>query len=325
MRNDSGLNSMRRIAAIAVLLLMSCLRDPSSAAILLDRVVAVIDRDVITWSELYRAVSFEYETQTRGMPQERKKEFLEARQVPFLDRLIVMRLILAKAREAGIAVSDAEVNAAIRDIRTQYNLSEEQFKEALNREGFVYDDYVQRIRDQILMSKVVNSEVRSKIVVTDDELDKFIAENPDLAMPDMIVQLAEIHFRNPRNDEERQQIEAFLDRIKTGGSGGLLAAGHDIEGSPLVVYAGETDMMPSVDLRKDFLTTIRDTDVGKISDPIRADDGIFIFEVLKKELLVSNEEIRDNIRKTLMESRTEKRYEEWIRTLKQGAFIEVKL
>lgn len=316
------------MGAISIALLLSVLAGRSFAGIMLDRVVAVIDRDVITWSELYRAVRFEYEAQTRGMPQEQRNEFLKARQAGFLDRLIVMRLILAEGRELGVTVSDSEVNAAISDIRSQYRLSEEQFREALSREGFVYDDYVQRIREQILMSKVVNTEVRSKVVVTDEEVDEFMAENPDIATPDMRVQLAEVHFRKPHNDEESQQVEEYLDRIskaETEPGRGLLEIGREFAGSPLLVYAGETDLMQSVDLRSDFVSAIRKTDVGKITDPIRADDGIFVFEVLKKELLVSLDDIRDNIRKRLMDSKGEQKYEEWIRKLKQGAFIEVKL
>lgn len=328
MGNESPTLSASRSAGLILALLLTFSACHSFAAILLDRVVAVINRDVITWSELYRAVRFEYEAQTRGMSEEQKKEFIEARQAAFLDRLIVMRLILAKAKESGISVSDAEINSAIGDIRSQYNLSPEEFKEALSREGFVYEDYVERIKEQILMSKVVNLDVKSKVVVTDEELDEYMNEHPEFATPDMLVQLIEIHFRNPQNDEERKQLEEFLDLIDSGGKGhqgDLLQVSHAFEGSPLLVYAGQTDIMRSVDLREDFVHAIWKTEVGKISAPVRADDGIFVFQVLKKELLVSREAMMDNLRKKLTDTKTEKRYEEWIKKLKQGAFIEVKI
>jgi peptidyl-prolyl cis-trans isomerase SurA len=170
------------------------------ASILLDKVVAVVDREVITWSELYKAMSFEYESSVRGLNPEEKKRYLETVQVDFLDKLITMRLQLEEAKKAGFSVNDSEAKAAIDDIRSQYKLSEDQFREALKKEGFNYDDYFQRITNQILINKVVYNEVRSKIVISDEEVAAYIKEHGEELPMGLTFKLSEIQFKkkNPR-------------------------------------------------------------------------------------------------------------------------------
>ena len=95
----------------------------AEASVLLDRVVAIVDRDIITWSELYKAMAFEYEANLASYSREEKRLFLESRQEQFLEKLIDMRMQIADARKKGISVSDAEVKYAIDDTRKKMRLN----------------------------------------------------------------------------------------------------------------------------------------------------------------------------------------------------------
>lgn len=316
-----------RKASLSIIVMVLALSTSAQASILLDKVVAIIDREVITWSELYRAMSFEYESKTRGMGPEEKKNYFESQQESFLEKLITMRLLVAEAKKMGFSVSDAEAQAAISDIRSQYNLSEDQFREVLKREGFEYNDYAKRIQEQILINKIINVEVRNKIVVSDDEIDIYMDSHKDELPLDLIFKLAEIHFRKPGNVDERSEIQDLINQVSESVSGGgdFMTIAQSLKGNALVENVGENDFIRSSDLREDFIKTLKNTDEGKIALPIEANDGIFVFFIVKKELPVSLDVLKDNIRKIVLDKKSDISYRQWVKTLRQKAFIEIKL
>jgi peptidyl-prolyl cis-trans isomerase SurA len=297
------------------------------ASILLDKVVAVVDKEVITWSELYKAMSFEYESSLRGLNPEEKKRYLETVQVDFLDKLITMRLQLEEAKKAGFSVNDSEAKAAIDDIRSQYKLSEDQFREALKKEGFNYDDYFQRITNQILINKVVYNEVRSKIVISDEEVETYIKEHREELPMSLTFKLSEIQFKKPVGEKEESEVNALVDQIYKKISDGIKFSDiiSEFVSNPRVKFAGETDYIQASDLREELLKNIKGLEEEAVSSPIYTEDGVFIIKIVKKESPVSHDALRDNIRKTLMEKKTEASYLQWVKKLRQKAFIEIKL
>ncbi len=117
---------------VACALLLPSLAHPS---VLLDRVVAVVDRDIITWSELYRAILFEYQKEVRDLSKDEKEQFIDGLSKQFLEVLIDNRLQLAEAERKGITVSRRDVESALNNMRKNARLSESQFREALLKEG----------------------------------------------------------------------------------------------------------------------------------------------------------------------------------------------
>jgi peptidyl-prolyl cis-trans isomerase SurA len=95
--------------------------------------------------------------------------------------------------------------------------------------------------------------------------------------------------------------------------------------NPRVKFAGDTDYIQASDLREELLKNVKGLEEGAVSSPIYAEDGVFIIKVVKKESPVAHDALRDNIRKTLMEKKTEASYLQWVKKLRQKAFIEIKL
>jgi peptidyl-prolyl cis-trans isomerase SurA len=107
----------------------------SHASILLDRVVAVVNKEVITWSELYKAMEFEVATQVKNLSDEERKKLFQENEGSFLENLINMRLQLQEARNLGIDVSQHEITETIDTIQKKYSMTQADFTESLKKEG----------------------------------------------------------------------------------------------------------------------------------------------------------------------------------------------
>ena len=115
------------------------------ASILLDRVVAVVNKEVITWSELYKAMEFESTTQTRNLSDEERRKLFKENEDSFLENLIDMRLQLQEARNLGIDVNQHEITETIDSIQKKYSMTQADFTESLKKEGLSLEEYRKRL------------------------------------------------------------------------------------------------------------------------------------------------------------------------------------
>jgi peptidyl-prolyl cis-trans isomerase SurA len=140
-----------------------------------DRIIAVVNDEAITAFEL-RARLATVERQLRGQNvQLPPREVLERQ---LLERMITDRVQLQFARETGLRISDIELDAAMRRIADGNRLSLQDFRAALERDGVAWVKFREEIRDEILLSRVRDREVESRIIVSDGEIDNYLA-NPD--------------------------------------------------------------------------------------------------------------------------------------------------
>ena len=108
---------MMKLRVFIFVLLVFIFHSVSQAAILLDRVVAVVNQEVITWSDLYKAMEFEASDKMRGLKDEEKRKIFKENEGIFLESLIDMKLQLQAAKQLGIDATTDDVNSTIVDIR----------------------------------------------------------------------------------------------------------------------------------------------------------------------------------------------------------------
>ncbi len=149
-----------------------------AAAQTLDRIIAVVNDEAITATEL--------DARTQIALQQLRRQNIAApaadvlrRQV--LERLIVDRAQIQLARESGVRVDDATVNAAIARIAEQNGANLPEFRERLQKEGISIARFRDDVRDDILMTRLRDREVDSRIQVSEGEIDNFLAEQVGVA------------------------------------------------------------------------------------------------------------------------------------------------
>jgi peptidyl-prolyl cis-trans isomerase SurA len=190
----------------------------------------VVNDEAITAYEL-RARLATVERQLRDQKvQLPPREVLEKQ---LLERMITDRVQLQYARDTGLRISDIELDAALRRIAEGNKLSLQDFRAALERDGVLWTKFREEIRDEIVLSRLRDREVESRIVVSDGEIDNYLA-NPEQGegLANVEVQTAHIVLRVPEQASPDQlmrigaRAQAALDQLRRGENFAKVAASY---------------------------------------------------------------------------------------------------
>ncbi|MFC7302069.1 peptidylprolyl isomerase [Cognatiluteimonas weifangensis] len=244
----------------------------------IDRIVAVVDEDVVLRSELDRAlgnVLSQYATRQDQLP---PREVLE-KQV--LERLILVKLETARARSSGINVSDQEVDAALANIAQQNNIGLDQLGAQLARDGMTIADLRSSVRDEIAIQRLRQSFAQSRISVSEGEVDAALANQaagnqyhlahilvglPEGATPDQIAAA----------QRKIEGIKAQLDR----GEIDFAAAAVRYSDSPNALEGGDLGWRSLDEIPPVFAQAISSMQAGQILGPIRGASGFQLLQLV---------------------------------------------
>lgn len=243
----------------------------------LDKIIAVVDEDVILQSELDRA----YEsimTQYRSRGGELPPEDVVRKQV--LERLITMQLQIARASQTGIVVADTEVDTAVQRIAEQNNIDVAQLRESLVRDGFSFEDFRKTLRDELQVQRLRARFVQSRVAVTDTEVDIFLAgdsaQSGEVRLSHLLIGLPE-----SANPEQVEAARAKIEKIRAEITGGLAFADAAIRYSEgqQALEGGDLgwrryDQIPSA-----FTELVATMKTGDVSQPVRGPNGFHVIHI----------------------------------------------
>lgn len=247
----------------------------------LDRIVAVVNDEVITESELKMRTAFALQQLQRQRIAPPPADVLQ-RQV--LERMIVDRAQLQFARETGVRVDDATVNAAIARIAEQNGLSLPQFRARLEADGITFARFREDVRDDIVITRLREREVDRRIFVSEGEVDNFLAERAGVAADATEYNIAQILLRVPdgasteRIEEVRKRADELVARIKGGADFAALAASHSASAEALA--GGELGWRAAERLPTLFLDAVRGLKPGEVAPVVRSPGGFHILKLL---------------------------------------------
>ncbi len=296
-------------------------------AVLLDRVVATVNSEVITWSELVNMIKLEGKAYIeKGSPEERRKRIRELEK-PFLNKLIQMKLELQEAREMGLSVSDAEIDSAVEDIRKKFGLTQEALLASLSAEGMSLEDYRARLKEQILISKAVNYAIKSRIVITDREIREYYEANRERFTGKEKVRIRQIFFAAPADDSRKGAVEArareIMQKIRKGEDFARLAIQYS-EG-PNRQSGGDLGYISRGSALREVEDVAFALKTGEVSQPFWGPGGLRIIKVEDRIEAGGMEKAREKIKDILFKKAFEARYREWSAALREKAYVEVKL
>jgi peptidyl-prolyl cis-trans isomerase SurA len=250
----------------------------------LDRIIAVVNSDAITANELKARLAM-VERQLRGQNvQLPARDVLEKQ---MLERMIVDRVQLQQAVETGLRVSDIELDAALRRVAESNKLSLADFRTAIEKDGIVWTKFREEIRDEIILSRIREREVDSRLVVTEGEIDNYLANPQVTAANDVEVQIAHILVRLPEQASPDQlmrigaRAQAALDQIKRGEDFAKIAASYSDAPDGLTGGAMEAralDRLPTL-----YADAAQKLKPGEVSDILRSPAGFHIVKLIAKK------------------------------------------
>ncbi len=294
-----------------------------SGEILLDKIVAVVGDDVITWSELYSAMEFETKDQISKMTGENRVRFLKRYEKDFLEKLIDTRLQLTYARQKGLYVSEIEIGAAMKDIRDKYGFSEEEYRKALKQEGFTYEEYSEKLGEQIILNKLINEEIKSKIIITEEEISRYIEGIPQKDKQTRY-RLRQI-FLLKKEGEDRDALMArgidIYKRLQQGEDFKILAI--EFSDGPNSDKGGELGFIKADEMGVDLLEKINRLKRGEYTSPFITKQGLHIMQMTDRKGLQSEKDLKNHARIQLLNKRFQRDYSEWIKSLKERIHIKI--
>ena len=176
----------------------------------IDSIVAVVDEDVILRSELDIAVG-NITAQFAAHPEQLPPRDILEKQV--LDRLVTMRLQIARAQDSGIRVSDAELQQAAATIAKNNNLTMDQLRERLKAEHLSYEEFQASLRDDMTVQRLRQRYVQSSVQVSEAEVDQLLATS-QVGGPDMRLANIQINVADGATPDEIAAAKAKIEEIK---------------------------------------------------------------------------------------------------------------
>jgi len=275
---------MRKLTAALVVALLFPLIAAAQRPVPVDRIVAVVNKEVITSSELADQVATaERQLRRQGTPLPAQATL--ERQV--LERLILLKAQLQLARDTGIRVDDAQLDRAIERIAQGNNMSVDDFRRTLERDGVQFDKFRGEVRDQILVSRLREREVDDKIQVSDSEIDLFLEQNKEGALNSKVeYNLAHILVRLP-DQASPEQIEAARARAEkaraealAGGDFAKLAASYS--DGPDALKGGALGWRSADRLPELFSEALKTMKPGDVSDLLRSPAGFHLLKLVDR-------------------------------------------
>lgn len=273
--------SKRFLQSIATIVGYLCLLQYSQAAVELDRIIAVINDDVVMKSELdekVRTVKSQLNEQGTALP---PTSILE-KQV--LDRLILSKLQIQMAENTGIRVDDESLNRTISNIAAENKLSLAEFREILESDGYSYEKFREDIRHEILTSRLRQRQVDNRITVTEREIKNFLDNKEHQGEIETEYSLAHILVSTPEGisaaerENSKKVAEKVLNDLKNDGDFSQLAATYS--DSQDALDGGKLGWRKAGQVPTLFAESVADMQKGDVSNIIRSSSGFHIIKLL---------------------------------------------
>lgn len=305
---------MKKFGARTVLMffLFLFLTGPAQAAQLVDRIVAVVNGEIITLLDLQQQIRL-------AVGQTPDPATAEKIAPQVLDAMIDDIVLRQEARRLNIEVSDSEVENEIRQFKARRRLSDEDFERSLRLQGMTPEQFKAHSREDIVKHKILGYMVRRKVVVTQEEIDAYLERNRSELTTERVVSLQMVVLAD--RDDARTLRSAL--------SGGEIGIDEAVERYSVGPKA-DNGVMSGVrwrELDDSWREGLRNLDVGELSEPFLIQDRWVIVKLLdrrdgeRQEMAAVDEEVREAI----MRPKLEERFKEYMNGLRSKAIIEKKL
>lgn len=265
---------------IATLLLSAGLVTAQAEEVLLDRIVALVNDDVVLASALadeMQTVQRELSQRNVRMPPENELQ----RQV--LERLIMQTLQLNVAERRGIRVDSATLDAAVRRVAERNGLSLTAFRDALEAEGLDMARFREQLRREIILSRLRQRVMQERVDVTDQEIDQFLERNrvgePEYALSQILIGLPEAASAD-EIDAARAEAESVLQRLQDGEAFARVAAA--VSDARNALEGGDLDWRAASELPAVVSEALADLPTGSVTPILRTSAGFLIYELRDK-------------------------------------------
>ena len=323
---------MKRNFPLLGILTLSLLLFPalSLRAELVNKVVAIVNEEVITLYDLDRAMAQSQNIeQIMAMPtQDGKSEALKTTRNQALKMLVEDKLLEQEMKRKNITISKADEEKAINNVLERNKMTLEQLQNEIRSKGGTWTAYRASLMNQLKRIKFMGQVLAPRVRVTDADLDEFFADNQkqfgrfqSVVMAQVIVPVAP--DASDADLEKAQRIAAEVAKKAKGGAN-MEELGKKYSNLPATAMK---ETYAVAQLAPQIVAVLADLSPGQVSEPVRSSMGLHVIKLYDRKTLAGEEykAIREQIRGKVFELKLEQELEKYLDDLKKQSFIEIKV
>ncbi len=289
------------------------------AAELVDRVIAVVNDEVITLQELQQEMEKDL-IQRGGMRPELSDQQRKDLKNQVLEFMINNILFQQEAQRLGIRVSNSEVDNRLQQIEQEHGLTRQDLQNFLEAQNMDIQEYRQWLKEEIIRSRLLRAMVRQKVVVTQEEIETYYEENiQEFEKPAQVALQIILH-------RDKEKLANIRDRISSGQLD-FQEAAHEFSQAPSADQGGDLGSLAWKDLSPAWQNILQDLEPGEMSEVFPVQNDFALIRLREKQIddKLSLQDVREEIRNRIFERKLEQRYQEYVQTLRSRAAVDVRL
>jgi peptidyl-prolyl cis-trans isomerase SurA len=322
------------LAAIAAAVLQAVWFPANSAigAEVIDRIVAVVNNDLISLDDLNNKFKpYLEKIKSMGYPPDKESQMIFKVREDVLNQMIDQKLTDQEIARYKITASDKEIDTSIERIKKANSLTDEAFRQSLAKEGMTLEDYRKITKENILRVTLVNREIKSKIVITKEDIKAYYDAHPDQYGFEEKYRLANVMIRYPESPDSagrmqmHQKMAQILQALNAGKSiDEVIQAFSD---SNARVQGGELGSFSLSAMDPNIREAVKNLTPGQYSKVIETDYGPQIFQLLDKEKTASKslEAASSEIENKLYKDIVDQKFSQWLEELRAKSAIKITL
>ncbi len=295
-----------------------------------DRIVAVVNSDLILLSDLDEAVEGAAVDRLRGLTGEAREQAAAKLREEALDFLVDDKLVQQAMNRADIVVEDRELEGAIADVARTNRMTIEQLEEQLGRQGMSMDKYRQEMKDQLRRYKFMNLHIRGRVEISEQQLRSYYKQVMADASPDPAWHLRRMLLTyDAAADGAREAAIADADAIIASVAGGAdfaAIASERSDDTSTKARGGDAGVVRAADLSSVWAATLRAGAVGEVLR-LEAPGGVWLLQIveLANAAVKPFEEVRDDLMRILYEEAMEAEMQNWADEQRAKAHLRILL
>jgi peptidyl-prolyl cis-trans isomerase SurA len=295
-----------------------------------DRVVAVVNQEIITLSEVEKWINpLKQEIVTEDRLEKRERTEALCRQV--LEKLIEEKLIDQEVKKSGIKIPSKDIEATLEEVKRRNAVTQEDFEKALAVEGLTLETYKKQVEKGLQRQKLINWSVKVEEKPGEKELREFYQKNVGRYRTNETYRPGHILFVIPKGAtpeeirEIRKKGQKVLKKIKEGEDFGEMAFLYSQDASSK--NRGDLGYFKKGELFPVFEREALRLKVGEVSEIVRTEFGFHIIKLLDRKGVepLPFEEVGEKVKADYYDGEMEKAFKQYLSTLKGKSVIEIKL
>jgi peptidyl-prolyl cis-trans isomerase SurA len=298
--------------------------------VVVDRIVAVVNDELISLYDLNQSLEpFARKVKDLGYSAEKEREMLFQVRTDLLRQLVDAKLVDQEIKKNKLTVAEGEIDRAIERIKAARHYTDEDMRAGLAEQGLTMEDYRKEIKEQLLRSKLVNLEVKSKIVITEKNIQEYYERHREKYAGERKYHLWNIFISadsaadGSNQETALNKMESILAKLKQGVPFESLAEDSNI--SSLGARGGDLGMYLPSELSEQLRDVVGKMKAGEFSSILNTGNGyqiVYVQKIIETEAK-SMSEVATEIHDILYREMVDSRYQVWLDDLRERSHIKI--